>query len=81
MDRGPLDIDDDCYIKLIRIINSTPLRECPPCLQAGCKLVSGHVGGISCVRFTANDAHVVSIGKGDRSIFIWKVEDVLDHTS
>ncbi|CAN0063286.1 unnamed protein product [Pylaiella littoralis] len=49
--------------------------------QAGCKLVSGHVGGISCVRFTANDAHVVSIGKGDRSIFIWKVEDVLDHTS
>lgn len=51
-----------------------------PLLQAGYKLVSGHVGGVSCVRFTANDAHVVSIGKGDRAVFIWKVdEDILGH--
>ncbi|CAM9685208.1 unnamed protein product, partial [Ectocarpus sp. 8 AP-2014] len=46
--------------------------------QAGYKLVSGHVGGISCVRFTADDAHIVSIGKGDRAIFVWKVDEAAD---
>lgn len=43
-------------------------------VQAGCKIVSGHVGGISCIRFTADDKHVVSIGKGDRAVFIWMVD-------
>ncbi|CAM9178110.1 unnamed protein product, partial [Ectocarpus sp. 13 AM-2016] len=46
--------------------------------QAGYKLVSGHVGGISCVRFTADDAHIVSIGKGDRAVFVWKVDEAAD---
>lgn len=45
--------------------------------QAGFKIASGHVGGISCVRFTANDAHIVSIGKGDRAIMLWKVEEAI----
>ncbi|CAN0327471.1 unnamed protein product [Scytosiphon promiscuus] len=45
--------------------------------QAGFKIVSGHVGGISCVRFTANDAHIVSIGKGDRAVMLWKVEETI----
>ncbi|CAM9122646.1 unnamed protein product [Ascophyllum nodosum] len=43
--------------------------------EAGYKIVSGHVGGISCIRFTVDDAHVVSIGKGDRAVFIWKIEE------
>lgn len=42
--------------------------------QAGSKTVSGHVGGISCIRFTSDDAHVVSIGKGDRTVYVWTVE-------
>ncbi|CAM9739157.1 unnamed protein product, partial [Sphacelaria rigidula] len=42
--------------------------------EAGCDTVSGHVGGVSSVRFTADDLHVVSIGKGDRSVFIWRVD-------
>lgn len=51
------------------------MNRCLNYIQAGYKLVSGHVGGISCVRFTANDKHVVSIGKGDRAVLIWKVDD------
>ncbi|CAM9099953.1 unnamed protein product [Discosporangium mesarthrocarpum] len=41
--------------------------------QAEFHVVSGHAGGISCIRFTANDKHVISLGKGDRSIFVWNV--------
>lgn len=37
-------------------------------------MASGHVGGVSCVRFTADDLHVVSIGKRDRSVFIWRLQ-------
>ncbi|CAM9362515.1 unnamed protein product [Choristocarpus tenellus] len=41
--------------------------------QAEFQAVSGHAGGVACIRFSADSTHVVSIGKGDRSIFVWKV--------
>lgn len=36
--------------------------------------MSGHVGGVSCIRFTADDSSIVSIGQRDRAVYIWKVE-------
>lgn len=61
-----------------------PLSFCPlnaVLVQAGCKIVSGHVGGISCIRFTCDDKHVISIGKGDRAVLIWKVEKEQEEAS
>lgn len=56
----------------LRAFNRDPATYLP--LQAGYKVVSGHIGGISCVRFAADDTHIVSIGRGDRAVFVWTVE-------
>lgn len=46
-----------------------------PCVskEAEANTVKGHVGEVGRVRFTCDGSHIISIGKLDRSISIWKV--------
>jgi len=47
-----------------------------PCVQAGslCQTYCGHAGQVACVRVSNNKRYIVSVGKTDRTILLWKHE-------
>lgn len=47
-----------------------------PCVTKTAQSINldGHVGDVPSARFMAGDEHLITIGKTDRAIFVWKVK-------
>jgi microtubule-associated protein-like 6 len=64
-----------CSEKGVRKCNSNVLYS-QTSLKAEFKSYKGHSAHVTNVRFTFDESYVVSVGGGDRSIFVWKVQQL-----